>query len=220
MTMAKNDKKNAVTNESAATAIDPEVLAFLEAQGISLDDFEEIGGFAPIISAKDLLESGATVFGYLVGMHAMPPRLSINPADRKAGVKEDWDTIYLCLAAPAEAKSGDDVVTVKSGEFVRIPVTGNLRSNEALTAAATHPDLSFLASFRVKGKRQIEVGQSEMYEYVVSIVKNKPVERSSKRGFALNEGPGAKTKGLLNAAPLNKGDVVNANGQSAGSLVA
>lgn len=195
--MAKNNQQAA----GNVGKVDPkiaELAKFLPA-GFTLDDFEVVGGLRPIVTPE--LNSEQPFAAKIVALLEMPPR--------EDGSK--WRAILAHLVSPAKASAGEETVTIEAGKEVLIPVGGNLGNNPDLLNAAVSPDSVFTGLFAVTG--QLDTGKpSPMWVYEVRIAKSKPEKRIGQ--FALYNKPVNQM-----GAGATPGDIRDANGKPAGSLV-
>jgi len=156
-------------------------------EGFTEQDLEVTGGLDPLAPAKISFENKSPVFGVLIGAEDMPPRPSLDPVKRKAGIKEDWVSFVVLLTAPTKGQVGKDgpVQDVPAGKIVRIPETGNLTNNRDLLRCAYDKDNVYLARFTVLGQRQVNDMPTPMWDYEVKIAKSKPVSRSKSAAYSL-----------------------------------
>lgn len=188
--------------------------AFLP-QGMDEAELVKIGGLRPIAASEVTYNEGAPVAGWIVAMLDMPPRLAIDPAKRKQGIKEPWEAIVVELTAPTKAIVGEETVEIPAGKEVIIPVNANLKNNRELGLAAHDPKNMFWGLFSIdQDNPQIELGEGRtaMWNYDVRLHR-KPKERTG--AYALNV---VKRPALNGPAPT--GQVVDAQGQPAGNMFA
>ena len=144
--------------------------------GFSDSDFEAIGGLAPIYAPKMAFENNfPPLIGYAVRTQFLP--------EVQMG-KEVFipKMLMICVQVPTKGvtgkrRDGQEIVDVKKGDFVLVPVTGNLETNERLLAAADHPDTVSVVRMRVKGQRQVNDMPSPMWDWDVQIAPNKRLNR-------------------------------------------
>jgi hypothetical protein len=197
--MAKTTSKSTTAATDVASEID--IKKFLP-EGFDLSDFESVGGLRPICPPE--LNGETPVIGIPYALLDMPPRKS----DKSA-----WQGILVHLLSTAQAQAGDEIVTVEKGKDIIIPVSGSLKANGDLLAAVVNTHKVTPAIFHVTG--QMEVGKpSPMWVYDVKLAFKKQVPREG--AFALYH---RSAPVLTPAETVQRGEVLNANGQPVGRLV-
>jgi hypothetical protein len=168
--MAKVEQKNVAptapisTNKNGIdTSIDKSVLP----EGFSAEEFQLTGQLTPIYAAKDAFEERwPKLIGFMKGIEELPT------------VREGKDDAYTpmmirfkVIAATKGIQGKDDkreIVEIPIGSEVLLPISGNLRNNAKLLAAATNPNEYFLAQVVATG--QVRVGKpSPMWELNVQL---------------------------------------------------
>lgn len=206
MASAKKD------NEPKKAVLD--MKAFLP-QGMDEAELIKIGGLRPIAAAEVTYNEGAPVAGWIVAMLDMPPRLAIDPAKRKQGIKEPWEAIVVELTAPTKAIVGEETVEIPAGKEVIIPVNANLKNNRELGLACFDPKNVFWGFFQIDPDApQLELGEGRtaMWNYDVRL-HPKPKERTG--AYALN----LVRRPALNG-PAPTGQVVDESGKPVGNMFA
>lgn len=194
----KNTATTATETTTALTNAAMVDLAKFLPEGFNLEDFESVGGLRPICPPE--LNAETPVIGHVVALLDMP--------DRDDGSK--WQALLIRLASTAQAKAGDEIVTVEAGKDILIPVGGNLKNNGDLLNAAVDQHKVTMGIFVVTG--QIDVGKpSKMWSYDVKLALKKQIKREG--SFALYNRP------LPEVRQLVTGEVLNSDGSRAKSLV-
>jgi hypothetical protein len=209
--MAKNDPKDQKTSHSPV-----DVAKYLRAAGFTDDDikgFTTVGGLQPIVSAE-VSFGHEPVIGWLVDVHDMPKRESLNKDKRMAGIKEDWRTYLFVLVHQTTALQGEDLLTVDKGKEVRVPENGNLKNNAELQAAAMDQEYIYPVALFVTGQLDTSEGKlNPMWNYEVKINWNLRVPRTSQAAYAHRKSPLA-----LQASPVTTPQLAqNAAGANAAS---
>lgn len=195
--MATN-KKNAPANENVDISAALKDIAKFLPEGFSLDDFKKVGGLRPICVPEPNM--GRPIVGYIVAELDMPQRKD----------KSDWSALLITLISPAMAKAGEDIVEIPPGREVLIPVSGSIKNNGDVRAAALDPKNVYIGIFTVTG--QVDVGKaSDMWDYDVRVAMDKPQPRTG--AFALYTRPSASLPAYAT------GEVQDKNGQPIARLV-
>lgn len=157
------------------------------------DDFEEVGGLRYVCLPE--LNEGKPVTGWLVSLLTMPEKFKWQQA------------ILVCLTEPANVVVDDETIQAQPGEDVLIPVSGNLKNNDALLKACVDTKEVIMGRFTYKG--EIDTGKpSKMKEFEVKLAFKKKIQRTG--AFALHNQP-----------PVGyfTGEVLDKNGAPVKSLV-
>jgi hypothetical protein len=192
---------------------DINLTAFLP-KGFDAKDFDVVGGLRPICPPESMTDPEQPTAGFVVSLLDMP--------DRKDGSK--WSAFLVELTGNASCKVGDDIVVIPAGKEVLIPMSGKLKTNADLVSAAWDENLVYLGIFRVLG--QVDVGkENPMWDFEVALHKQ-TIPRTGKYALQLRtarESNAAKAARdavkQQPAAPIGKGDITDASGKSAGSMV-
>lgn len=184
--------------------------------GFSEQELLDIGGMDPIAAAEVTFESSSPVAGWLIGEKEMPPRMSIDPARRARGEKEDWSALIVLLTASTNAYVGEEVVEVEAGRRVIIPVGGNLGNNMELLQKAHDPKFCFWVFIDCNGQVQLDKQRNPMWNYTVKC-SPKGKARESEGSLSL-----PRPRNLPRLTTPNgtvPGQVVSRDGQPVQSLV-
>lgn len=175
------------------TQVNVDLSKFLP-EGFSLDDFEVVGGLRPICPPE--LNAESPVVGWVVACLPMPARED----------GSQWSALLINLVSTAQAKAGDEIVTVEAGRDILIPVGGNLKNNGDLMAAAADPQRVVMGVFQVTGQQ--DVGKpSKMWVYEVKLALKKSIARTG--AFALYNKP------TISIGEMANQPIIGANGQPA-----
>ena len=158
--------------------------AYLPA-GYDKSGLKEVGGLRPIVPAELQYDQGVVVAGHIVALHDMPERPAINS---KNGEKEPWQAILIHLTAPTKAQLGEDIKDVKAGDYVYIPVNGNLRNNADLLNAAVDKDRVHFGIFAVTEQVPMGKGKNDMWSYKV-MIHDKTIARDGAYALSSNRSP-------------------------------
>lgn len=158
--MPKNEEIRKPTATAPApvsnkNGIDTSVKLSALPEGFDVNEFQETGGLTPIYSQKDAFENRfPPIVGFMKCIEALPVQY--------ANTDNEFTPIMIrfVLTAPTKAIVGKDdkreIVDVGVGGEVLLPVTGNLRVNGKVIAAANNPTHYFLAQAIVTGQTKLK----------------------------------------------------------------
>lgn len=185
---AKKDKNDAaVAVQGEVTTAEPIDFSSYMPAGYDASELQRVGGLIPLVPAELAYTTKSNVVGWVFAIIDMPPR----PSLKNKGEKEDWQAIWIELTGPTKAQSNDEIIDMKAGDHVMVPVGGSLRNNSQLARAAANPEDIYLGVFRVTGSRDVGRG-SDMWDYEVQLH-----PKARKRvGLELQANRAAAPKGL------------------------
>ena len=152
-------------------------------EGTKQDDFVQLFGLTPIYSSEHALENNwDPVTGHLVSYEEIKmaepnPRI---PGD--TGVRDFFrvEIDRACKAVKGNKTAGHDVVDLKPGDEVLVPVGGNLSTMRALKAAALDPKRVHYVGFAVIGTLPMGSGKNDMWEIDARILQGKTIPREGR----------------------------------------
>jgi hypothetical protein len=146
----KTTKTAPVAN--AAASDDFDITQYLPA-GADPSKIKVTGGLTPIYRPEDAYNQ------------KWPPVIGDMKCVEKLDAITDFDSfmIRVVCVAPTKGISADEPVDVPVGSEVLVPVSGNLRSNREILAAATNGTSYYRAGFKVTGQKEMGKGRSDMW---------------------------------------------------------
>ena len=125
--------------ESPTLTVAPINFANYLPEGLAESDLVELGGLRPMCLANTI--AMAPVAGWALDIRDMPPRRSLDRERRKNNEKDPWCGVFIELTAPTKAMRGGEIVDVKAGEEVFLPMNAGLNGNRDLILRAIHPEV-------------------------------------------------------------------------------
>lgn len=177
-------------------------------EGFDVKGFEKTGGLAPIYSPKEAHENGfEPLIGYAVRTQLLPP------------IQQGKETfipemIMVRAIRPTKAvtgkrRDGQEIVDVNVGDYVMVPITGNIGTNERLLAACDDPNEVSLVGFRVTGTRQVNDMPSPMWVWEMMVHQKKTLRKGTEFELLLNSNERPRMLGTTsNGSKFDKDGVV------------
>lgn len=210
--MAKDKTTEKVSGAQAAVTGQKFDMSKFMPQGMDEKELVELGGLNPICAAE-ITSQGSPVAGWLIAELEMPPRLSIEPTKRKAGVKEPWSAFLILLTAGTKGGIGDEIVDVPAGKKVLVPVGGNLGNNDELRLAAADVKKCYWVFLNCTGAIPMSDGRNDMWNYEVSLHPAGVAREGDYRA------PLPKRKAIAALPNGDAGKVIDATGKAVESVV-
>lgn len=224
--MAKvSSKKSAASRSNAREELDEfefDANAFFKDAGLKYteEDLRDVGGLMPIYASEHAAEEKwPALFGLMLGIKMIE-------VDKTARTVEEGTRPFLVIEAEVATKAlsgtGEDrqTIDIEPGERVLLPVSGAVKNRDEILTAAMDQDEVHRALFIVTGRKikMKKAGRNDMWEVVTKMVDD-PIPRRGRYLFN-PAAPGGPALGAANGAPaLPRGQVINARGENAGSLV-